>query len=76
MVIEHLADLEQAWATVVSFYPRAVSDPWPSPEVAAKEVIAGQRVAVTAMGQGDNEPDAAYCLRYVLTLLAEETDAA
>jgi hypothetical protein len=75
MVIEHAADLEQAWAIVVFLYPPAASDTWPSPEVAAKEIVSGQRVATTAMGQGDNEPDAAYCLRYVLTLLAEQTDA-
>jgi hypothetical protein len=75
MVIEHLEDLEHAWVTAINLYPVAVTNGWPSAEVAAKEVIAGQRVALTAMDQGDNESDAAYCLRYVLTLLSEETDA-
>jgi hypothetical protein len=76
MVIEQLADLEQAWSTAARLYPSAVTLDMPCASVVARQIIAGDRVATTAMGQGDNESDAAYCLRYVLTLLAEETDAA
>lgn len=75
MVIGHLADLEQAWSTASSMYPRAVVDGLPTANDAARAIVAGELMASTAMGQGDNESDAAYCLRYVLTLLAEETDA-
>jgi hypothetical protein len=76
MVIEHLADLERAWSTAAALYPHAVTADMPCAAIAARQIVDGDRIAVTALGQGDNESDAAYCLRYVLTLLAEETDAA
>lgn len=76
MVIGHLEDLEQAWSTAIALYPQAVTAGMPCASIAARQIIDGSRVAATAMGQSDNESDAAYCLRYVLTLLAEETDAA
>jgi hypothetical protein len=76
MVIEHLADLERAWSTATKLYPVAVIVDMPCASLAAQQIVAGERIATTAMGQGDNESDAAFCLRYVLTLLAEETDAA
>ena len=69
-----------AWEAALTLYPLEVAESWLATEGRsvddlADRVASGRLVAVTAMPQGDGEPDEAYCLRYVLTVLAEVTDA-
>jgi hypothetical protein len=81
MVDAHMEYLVPAWRIALSQYPAEVVVGLFS-EVCdgdarslARRVVEGELVAVTAMPQGDGEPDDAYCLRYVLTFLAEATDS-
>jgi hypothetical protein len=84
MVTAHLEFLIPAWDTALRLYPAEVAESWlraqagrvdiPASDLACR-VVLGELAAATAMPQGDAEPDDAYCLRYVLTLLAEATDS-